>query len=397
MPTEKPGVSLEEQDKIIRAKLEWEQTFDAVSDLIFLTDANYNIVRVNRAMAERCGLTPMELVGLKCFEVMHNLMSAPDDCLHARLLECGKPQTAEFNLEKLHGTYEVTMSPVLNAEGQITATVHVARDVTEKKRHEELLVAQQKQLEEINSSLESRIEKAVADLRKQDDILIQQSRLTAMGEMISNIAHQWRQPLNNIGLIVQNLQLAFKANDLSVKELDTEIADTMEILQQISDTINDFRNFFKQEKEPISFSVNDAVSRSINFVMSSFNSKGIKAVCDEQSDVSVVGYPNEYAQALLNIIINAKDALLESQVAQPLISIRISEENGRSIVTILDNGGGISEDVLLKIFDPYFTTKEQGKGTGIGLYMSKMIIEKNMKGRLLARNVNGGAEFRIEV
>lgn len=397
MPTEKPGVSLEEQDKIIRAKLEWEQTFDAVSDLIFITDTNFNIIRVNRAMSERCGLTTMELVGLKCFEVMHNTMSAPDDCLHPRLLASGKCQTSEYNLAKLHGTYEVTMSPVFNAEGQITATVHVARDITEKKRHEELLVAQQKQLEEINSSLESRIEKAVSDLRKQDDILIQQGRLTAMGEMISNIAHQWRQPLNNIGLIVQNLQLAFKANDLSVKELDTEIADTMEILHQISDTINDFRNFFKHEKEPISFSVNDAVSRSINFIMSSFNSKGIKVVCDEQSDVSVVGYPNEYSQALLNIIINAKDALLESQVAQPLISICISEENGRSIVTILDNGGGISEDVLLKIFDPYFTTKEQGKGTGIGLYMSTMIIEKNMKGRLSARNVDGGAEFRIEV
>ncbi|MFA7403062.1 MAG: PAS domain-containing sensor histidine kinase [Pelobacteraceae bacterium] len=397
MQTEKHDVSMDEQETVISAKQEWGYTFDAVSDLIFITDANNCIVRVNRAMAERCGISSTELVGCKCFEVMHCTTSTPDVCMHAKLLECGKPQTSEFDIEKLNGTFEVTMSPILNAEGQVTACVHVARDITEKKRHEKLLADQQKQLEELNGTLESRIAKAVAELRKKDDILIMQSRLTTMGEMISNLAHQWRQPLNNIGLIVQSLQLAFKANDLSVEELDSDIAETMKILQQISDTIDDFRNFFSQEKELRSFSVNDAVSRSLNFVLPSLRSKGIKAACDEQADIHAVGYPNEYAQALLNIIINAKDALLESQTLQPLISMRISEENGRSIVTILDNGGGIREDILPKIFDPYFSTREQGKGAGIGLYMSKMIIEKNMNGRLTASNVDGGAEFRIEL
>lgn len=286
---------------------------------------------------------------------------------------------------------------MFNAEGQVTANVHVARDVTEKRRHEELLALQQKQLEEINSSLESRIEKAVAELREKDDLLIQQNRLSAMSEMISNIAHQWRQPLNNIGLIVQSLQLAFRANDLSVEELDGDIADTMKILQQMSEMIDDFRNFFSHEDVTSSFIVNELVSHLLFFVEPSLKSKGIRIQLDEEPDVTAVGYPNEYVQAFLNLILNARDELLEHRVENPLITIRIFEENGRSTVTVRDNGYGISEDVLPKIFDPYFTTKGQGNGVGIGLYMSKMIIEKKMHGSLSARNVDGGAEFRIEV
>jgi len=519
MPTEGTDVTMDVKAKDIQARLEWEQTFDAVSDLIYIIDSNHTIVRANRAMAERCGLAPKELTGRKCFDLLHNSRSLPDYCPHARLLELQESQEIEFESENLHGNFEVTISPVLNAEGQVTASVHVARDVTgkrkiekslqeveqsfsvfmkhiplavsikddrgrylfaneylkdllgvenligltaqdlfqpdvalkmteedqdafiqglglykdiicdydgfelvfdtykfpiprsdgtnllgtisldvtEKRRHEKLLALQKKQLEEINSSLESRIEKAVAELRKRDSILIQQSRLTAMGEMISNIAHQWRQPLNNIGLIVQGLQLAFKADELSVEELDEDVADTMRILQQISKTIDDFRNFFSYEEEASSFIVNDLVARALSLVEPSLKRSGIRIELDEQPDVTAEGYPNEYVQAFLNIILNARDALLEHQVENPLVSIHIFKENGRSTVIVRDNGGGVREDVMPKIFDPYFTTKHPDKGTGVGLYMSKMIIEKKMHGTLTARNADGGAEFRIDV
>ena len=395
MQTVKPEVSLDDHAFILRAKREWEQTFDAVSDLIMITDTDHTIIRVNRAMAERCGLTPKDMVGHKCFEMMHGAGVAPDYCPHAGMLVSKKPQQAEFNIEKLHGIFEVTMSPILNEEGRVTAGVHVCRDITEHRRHEELLTAQQKLLEEINRSLEDRIATAVDELRKSDDLLIQQGRLSAMGDLINSIAHHWRQPLNNIGLIVQSLGLAFKANDLSVAEMDAEIFATMEILQQISDTINDFRTFFVHEKEPVSFSVNDAVSRAVNFILPSLKNKGVKVVCHEHADICAIGFPNEYAQVILNIIINAKEALLQSGETTPLITVRVSEENGRSLVTISDNGGGIAADVLPKIFDPYFTTRVNGNG--IGLYMSKMIIEKNMHGRLTACNADGYAELRVEV
>lgn len=397
MLPESSEVSRSEHEDILRAKREWEYTFDAVADLIFIIDRDCTITRVNRAMADRCGLTVQELVGLKCFNVLHVTDCNPLSCAHDRLLASGESQVTEFETEQLHGIFEDFMSPMLNAEGQVTGSIHVARDVTEKRRTEKLLAAQQQQLESFNHDLESRIAEAVAELRKKDVILMQQCRLSAMGTLVNSIAHHWRQPLNNIGLIVQSLQLAFKANDLSVEELDAEIANTMEILQQISDTIDDFRNFFHQEEEPSSFSVNDVVSRSINFVMPSLNSKGIKMFTDAQTDIVVLGYPNKYAQALLNIIINAMDAVIGSRVDEPVIRISISEENGRSIVTIADNGGGINEDILPMIFDPYFTTKGHGKGAGIGMYMSKMIIEKNMNGCLSVRNIDGGAEFRVEV
>ena len=389
------GVSLDDHAKILRAKREWEQTFDAVSDLIMIADADHTIIRVNRAMAERCGLTPREMVGQKCFEMMHGTAVAPDYCPHAGVLANGKPQHAEFNIEKLHGIFDVTMSPILDGEGNVMAGVHVCRDITDHRHHEELLTAQQKLLEEINQSLEDRIVKAVDELRKSDDLLIQQGRLSAMGDLINSIAHHWRQPLNNIGLIVQSLGLAFKSNDLSVAEMDAEISATMDILQQISDTINDFRTFFVHEKEPVSFSVNDAASRAINFIQPSLTSKGVKVLCHEHADICAIGFPNEYAQVLLNIIINAQDSLLQSGETTPLITINISEENGRSLVTICDNGGGIAADVLPRIFDPYFSTRVNGKG--IGLYMSKMIIEKNMHGRLTAYNDEGCTVLRIEV
>jgi PAS domain S-box-containing protein len=519
VPIEDTEITMEERADITRAKQEWEQTFDSVSEMIFIVDRDFTIVRANRAMARRCGLTPIQVVGRKCFDVIHDFAYCSPNCPHSSMLDSYEPQTFEFETKKMRGTFEMTVSPMLNAEGRVTASVHVARDVTEKRRiekdlqeseqrfslfmwhlplavsikdehgrflfaneymkdlfrvedlvglttrdllstdaamkiaendqdalsqglglyndviidldgnelvldsykfsipqsdgttllgtismdvtekrrHEEMLAVHQQQLEEINSTLEYRIEKAVNELRKKDDLLIQQSRLTAMGEMMSNIAHRWRQPLNNIGITVQGLQLAFKSNDLSVEELDEDIADTMRDLQQLSCVIDDFRNFFSYEEEAGPMSINELVSRALSFVGPTLKSKGIKIVLNGQSDVTSEGYSNEYVQALLNVILNARDALLDSQVEYPLISIEIHEENGRSTVIVQDNGGGIREDVLPKIFDPYFTTKHQDKGSGIGLYMAKMIIEKKMNGRLTARNVSGGAEFRIEV
>lgn len=396
MLIETSDVSIIEQAQILHAKREWEETFDAVSDLIFIIDTNHTILRVNRAMAEHCGLSPNEIVGRKCFEIMHGVLFAPDECLHTGMLARAQPQTFQFTDEYSNAVLEVRTSPLLNTEGQITASVHVARDVTEKRRHEELLAEHHKQLEEINRSLETRITEAVAELRKKDDILIQQSRLTAMGEMISSIAHQWRQPLNNIGLIVQNIQLAYKAGDLTVEELDADIVETMKTLQQISETIDDFRNFFSYESEASTFFINDVICRTLGFIEPSLKRKGIKIKIDEEPEVKIDGYPNEYMQAILNILLNARDALVEHTGGDRLINLRLFRENGHAVVTVSDNGGGIDEDILPKIFDPYFSTKQQNSGAGIGLYMAKMIIDKKMGGSLTARNVDGGAEFRIE-
>lgn len=272
--------------------------------------------------------------------------------------------------------------------------VLLEEEIAERQVAQEDLAEKQHILEFLNRTLEERIDAAVNELRQKDQALIQQNRLAAMGEMISNIAHQWRQPLNLIGLIVQGLP---DCKDLSQAQLDHEVERIMDVVMHMSQTIDDFRYFFRQDKQKIQFTANQAVAKTVEFISPGLNSKNISISITEQPEVSVFGYSNEYGQVLLNILSNSKDVLEERKVAEPRIYINISREDDRSVVTITDNGGGISQEVIPKIFDPYFTTKEKSQGTGIGLYMSKIIIEQNMGGRLTAHNTENGAAFRIEI
>lgn len=239
--------------------------------------------------------------------------------------------------------------------------------------------------------------RAVKELRRQKHNLIQQNRHAAMGEMIGNIAHQWRQPLNTLGLFTQRLGNVYGTPGFNREFLDSSVAKSMEIIQYMSRTIDDFRTFFSTGQEKSEFRVDEAVNKALSLVEASLKERRIRLEKVEKEAVIVHGIPNEYAQALLNIFINAKDALNERNVEFPLLKITIGAENGTSVVTIADNAGGIHEEVMDKIFDPYFTTKGPQQGTGIGLFMSKSIIENNMGGRLSVRNTDVGAEFRIEV
>lgn len=264
-------------------------------------------------------------------------------------------------------------------------------------RHQEALAVKQHQLKALNSSLEERIFIAVDELRQKDQMLIQQSRQAAMGEMINNIAHQWRQPLNNLGLIIQSLQEDFVMGELTEDEMRAAIGKSMDTIMFMSRTIDDFRNFFRQDKRKKRFKVNDMISQTLDFISANLKHSHIRVELESSEVVTALGYPNELSQVLLNIINNARDVLLERKVSRPRIGITVFSENGRAVVKVRDNGGGIAEDILPRIFDPYFSTKEQGKGSGIGLYMSKSIIEQHMGGHLTVANINGGAEFRVEI
>lgn len=273
-------------------------------------------------------------------------------------------------------------------------TIILEKEIAERQVIQEDLADKQQMLEALNRTLEERIDVAVRELRQKDQTLILQNRLAAMGEMINNIAHQWRQPLNLISLIVQRLP---ECRDLPPEELEEQVERIMDIIMHMSQTIDDFRYFFHQDKEKILFSVNQALARAVDLISPSLEDQGISISIDEQAEVDVFGYSNEYAQVLLNIFSNAKDALVERNITEPRIHVSIFKAGERAVVTIADNGGGISSEIMPKIFDPYFTTKEAIQGTGIGLYMSKIIIEQNMGGSLTARNVEDGVSFRIEV
>jgi PAS domain S-box-containing protein len=238
---------------------------------------------------------------------------------------------------------------------------------------------------------------AVEALRKQEQMLIQQNRQAAMGEMIGNIAHQWRQPLNTLGLFTQRLGFFYGTPSFNKEFVDTSVAKTMELIQYMSRTIDDFRNFFSTEREKSAFRVEEAVNKALSLVDASFKERSIYIEKETKEDALIYGFPNEYSQVLLNILLNAKDAIIERNIEFPRLKITIGAENGASVVTIADNAGGIPGDIIDKVFDPYFTTKGPQQGTGVGLFMSKSIIENNMGGRISVRNIDEGAEFRIEV
>ena len=238
---------------------------------------------------------------------------------------------------------------------------------------------------------------ALEELSQKERMLLQQNRLAALGEMISNIAHQWRQPLNELGLIVQELPIMYDRGAFSREYLGESVAKFMKVLNHTSKTIDDFRNFFKPDKEMVPFPVRAVVDNALSLVAESFKHLGIRVTVRSPGDPVITGHPNEFAQAVLNILFNARDAFLERKVQEREIEIDIFQEGRLAVVTIADNAGGIPEAILDKIFDPYFTTRGPEQGTGIGLYMCKMIIEKNIPGKLSARNREGGAEFRIEV
>ncbi|MBI1887131.1 MAG: HAMP domain-containing protein [Nitrosomonadales bacterium] len=248
----------------------------------------------------------------------------------------------------------------------------------------------------LNETLEHRVADEAAKNREKDHLLIQQSRLAAIGEMIGNIAHQWRQPINTLTLLLANIKDAYEFNELDKDSLDRMVKEGQMIIQRMSTTIDDFRNFFRPNKEKSCFSVNEVVADVLRILEAAFRNSGIAIlVKGDENAVMAYGYRNEYSQVLINVLVNAKDVLQERKVADACVHITISCRDALSEVDVEDNAGGIPDDVLPKIFDPYFTTKE--KGTGIGLYMSKMIIENNMDGRIAACNTGDGARLSIVV
>ncbi|RXI47072.1 histidine kinase [Malaciobacter mytili] len=246
-------------------------------------------------------------------------------------------------------------------------------------------------------NLEIKIQEEISKRLEQEQLLIQQSKLASMGEMIGNIAHQWRQPLAQISAIHMNMKVTYDFNKFTKEYLDTKIKEANKLTSYMSQTISDFQNFFKPQGEKEEFSIQKACQEAYFIVESSLKYHGIEVYFDIKEDINVFGYKNEYSQVILNILSNAKDILLERQIENPKINIEIKNGENYAIVKIHDNAGGIKENIIDKIFDPYFTTRYKTQGTGIGLYMSKNIIERNMNGYINVKNVDNGALFTIKV
>lgn len=255
------------------------------------------------------------------------------------------------------------------------------------------LIKKNEELLELNKTLEKRVQEEVLKNFENEQMLAQKSKLADMGEMIGNIAHQWRQPLSELSGVLINVQDSFYFDELDHNYLDRQIDKANDILEFMSDTIENFRNFFSIHRESEPFSIKDACDNALSLMDAALKNYSISIIKSYSTDMEYIGHKNEFSQVILNLLCNAKDVLLERQVPKPTIKISISIQDDKTYISIKDNGGGIEFEDVNKIFEPYFTTKDNG--TGVGLYMSKIIIEKNMKGRIFVKNLKDGAEFVI--
>ncbi|MDD2789881.1 MAG: HAMP domain-containing sensor histidine kinase [Sulfurimonas sp.] len=257
------------------------------------------------------------------------------------------------------------------------------------------------QLQSFNNELKEQVELEVLKQQKQERLMIHQSRQAAMGEMLESIAHQWRQPLNIIGLATANIETEYKLGVLNEKKFDAKMEIVSLNLQYMSNTIDDFRNFLNPERKLEYFNPRKSIAEILGVLDAQYANSNIHFEILQESKIAFYAVENELKQVIFILLSNAKDAIVlqkqKQKISQGFITISIKEKSGEGIIEVCDNGGGVDESIVNTIFDPYFTTKSNANGTGIGLYIAKNIIESRMRGSLSVKNTQTGSCFIIKV
>lgn len=263
------------------------------------------------------------------------------------------------------------------------------------KKYKEQVQYKESKLQKLNKSLESKVQKGIEEGKRKDKAILQQSKLARMGSMISMIAHQWRQPLTELSGVLMELETATRFKKVDENHILNSIERCDGMIEFMSNTIDDFRNFYKPDKKKEDFYVFNSCQKAIDLINASLKEANINLILNVKKDKLIHGYPTEFSQVILNLITNARDVLLEKNIDNPKIELSVESMGVLCIVKVKDNAGGIKEENLDLIFDPYFSTKDEKTGTGLGLYISKLIIERNMGGELSVKNDEHGAVFKI--
>lgn len=246
-------------------------------------------------------------------------------------------------------------------------------------------------------SIQSEMRKEAETNREKDILMIYQSKQAKIGEMVGNISHQWKQPLNTINLILMNLYDDYKFQELSEEDFKEAIDKLMNIVKNMSETIKDFTDFLKPNREKAEFNLDESVHLALNLMEASLKYNNISVQLNVDENLKLLGYQNEFSHVLFNILNNARDAILESRVQNKLISVKAWTEGEFAILEITNTGEPIPENIIGNVFEPYYTTKEEKGGTGIGLYISKIIVEQRMNGSIEIENTDMGVCCRISL
>ena len=402
----------------------FEQYKEAIesSNIVSKTDIRGIITFVNDEFCKISGYSREELIGQN-----HNIVRHPDipkerfKKLWETILAKKTFKSTVMNRAKDGSTFYVntTSIPILDEKGRIEEFIAIRYDVTkevelkmalEKKEHElealnrtleERVRMQTQKLYELNRHLEERIEEEVRKNEEKQKMLFLQSRMASLGQMMANIAHQWRQPLTELALTLFNLKKAARRQEM--EKVDAVYEESRHLIENMSQTIEDFINFFKPGKPKESFLLAQSVDDAVQIVGKTLEKSYITLEKEIDDSIELSGVRNELSQVLINLLQNAKEALENVPEPKRRIKITISQSDDASArIMVEDSAGGIPPDVAEHIFEPYFTTKHASKGTGLGLFMSKMIVEKSFGGTIEVRNRetdNGdrGACFVLEL
>lgn len=385
------------------------------SNIISKTDINGIITFVNDEFCNISGYTKSELIGQN-----HNIVRHPAvpkekfNLLWDTLKNKKIYKDTVKNRAKDGSTFYVnsTIIPILDENENIVEYIAIRYDVTKEVMLREELIKKEAEYEELNRSLEKRVEEQTRELKelnqtlekrvrdeiaKNEDkqrVMFWQSRHASLGQMLANIAHQWRQPLTELSLAMFNIKKAVQ-ND-RVEDVSKFYDESKNIIKNMSQTIDDFTNFFSPDKEKHYFNISESIQEAIGLLESVVND-GMITIKTNFEDMEVLGITNELTQVMINLINNSKDAFIHNSILLREITITTKREKGFALIEVQDNAGGIAKENIEKIFEPYFTTKHKSRGTGLGLFMSKMICEQGLGGTLDVKSKKNTTTFSIKI
>lgn len=390
------------------------------SNIVSKTDINGIITFVNDEFCKISGYSNDELIGQN-----HNIVRHPDiptsnfENLWKTILNKKPYKATVKNLTKDKKTVylNTTITPILDDYENIIEFIAIRYDVTAEVELKKCLEQKEKELEDLNQNLELKVkeqtkqlkelnktlkQKVLEEIKKNEEkqrFLFWQSRMASLGQMLANIAHQWRQPLTELHLTLFNMKKAsINNNEERIQELYVQ---SKSLISSMSSTIEDFTNFFNPQKDKKNFEIRNAINEALFILKKVIEIENINIQINIPNNYKIIGIPNELSQVIVNLIQNSKDAFIQNNTKNRIIIVSVKDEEKESkkyvLLEIKDNAGGISKKNIERIFDPYFTTKHKSQGTGLGLFMSKMIIEKSLEGELTHKNCDDGSIFTITI
>ena len=367
-----------------------------INAIVWSTDANLAIDYVSPQVKEILGLSVESFIGQSLDALFRSERIHPEDrerlALAVSVLQNGnvEAKNIQYRIKNAQGLWQwmgLSMSAICDIDGYLQQVVGSFHDISLQKLEESRLL-------DLNAELDRRVQQALEKSRKSDQLLQQQTRLAAMGEMIGNIAHQWRQPLNTLAIIFLNLEDEIAHGEIDAVGLHQALRRSQEILSDMSRTIDDFRGYFKNSKLLKEEVLAELVRANIRVLEPSMAYHNIALILlDEDSPVTAIVHSGELSQIVLCLVNNAKEQIIERHIPNGEIAIRIEQQGEFAVISVMDNAGGIEEEYLSKIFDPYFTTKADGMG--LGLYLSNLTIQQSMHGHIEVKNGKEGAIFSV--